>query len=339
MNFTPRTTFVAAASGATVFLALAAACGTRTDLGIDELVPGADVPGGDAAPGTDAPVSLDATTDATADGDARLDAPTDVVIRDSLVPFDAPTDRIIDRSDCPDAASTLVYVVTTSNELLSFFPPTGAFRRIGILACPNANGATPFSMAVDRRGVANVLFSDGRLFRVSTVNAACTATTFQPRQQGFETFGMGFATNEGGPSETLFIAADGSNTASGLATIDSQLRVNPIGSFVPNIARAELTGTGDGRLFAFFANPTDSRTFIAEIEKTTARVAAQTSLPGVDLGNGWAFAFWGGDFYLFTAPAGSSTITRYRPTDGSLAAVARYPSVIVGAGVSTCAPQ
>jgi hypothetical protein len=66
------------------------------------------------------------------------------------------------------------------------------------------------------------------------------------------------------------------------------------------------------------------------------------TLPGVDLGGAWAFAFWGGDFYLFTAPGGngtSSLVTRYRPSDGSVTQVAMAPGVtIVGAGVSPCAP-
>ena len=86
-------------------------------------------------------------------------------------------------------------------------------------------------------------------------------------------------------------------------------------------------------------NPTDSRTFIAEIEKTTARVAAQTSLPGVDLGNGWAFAFWGGDFWLFTSPTGLSQVDRYQPSTGTTSTVLTgIGDNIVGAGVSTCAP-
>jgi hypothetical protein len=46
---------------------------------------------------------------------------------------------------------------------------------------------------------------------------------------------------------------------------------------------------------------------------------------------------------LFTAPpstAPSSIVTRYRPSDGSIVQVATAPGLtIVGAGVSTCAPQ
>jgi len=71
----------------------------------------------------------------------------------------------------------------------------------------------------------------------------------------------------------------------------------------------------------------------------SAMVIGQANLMGVPQGNGWAFAFWGGDFYTFTAPSGNTVVTRYRPSDGSITQVAQMQSIIVGAGVSTCAPQ
>jgi hypothetical protein len=66
------------------------------------------------------------------------------------------------------------------------------------------------------------------------------------------------------------------------------------------------------------------------------------TLPSVFEGTGWAFGFWGGDFYTFTAPDGTtSVITRYRPSDQSIVVVGMAPFGVqlVGAGVSTCAPQ
>ena len=58
-----------------------------------------------------------------------------------------PTPDVV-RNDCPDAAATLVYVITTDNELFSFYPPDASFRLIGRIACPApprnepASGAT-----------------------------------------------------------------------------------------------------------------------------------------------------------------------------------------------------
>src|ERR1019366_4095475 len=67
--------------------------------------------------------------------------------------------------ECPNSGSTFVYVISEQNELLSFYPPTASFTSIGVLTCPVADpNDSPFSMAVDRRGVAYVLFSSGTLY-------------------------------------------------------------------------------------------------------------------------------------------------------------------------------
>jgi hypothetical protein len=53
----------------------------------------------------------------------------------------------------------------------------------------------------------------------------------------------------------------------------------------------------------------------------------------------FAFAFWGGAFYIFTGDSGNSTVTKYDPSDGSVSFQGTSPGLIVGAGVSTCAPD
>ena len=271
---------------------------------------------------------------------------------DALPPIDANV-RDADRTDCPDAEATLVYLISNSYELYSFDPATGGTKQIGKIACPASPTATPFSMAVERKGVAYIHFADrensaddGKIFRVSTATAACVATPFKPNQQGFLRFGMGFATDDIGPTEALFVAGSAQdNGAEGLARIDvGTFGLTKVGNFVPLIRNAELTGTGDGRLFAFYTKNLNNNppSFIGEIDTKTGRVVAETGFDSVALGGGWAFAFWGGDFYMFTAPDGagsSSRVTRYRPADKTVTEVATLPTTIVGAGVSTCAPQ
>jgi hypothetical protein len=67
---------------------------------------------------------------------------------------------------------------------------------------------------------------------------------------------------------------------------------------------------------------------------------SHTILPVGQQDSAYAFAFWGGDFYFFTSMGGgSSTVTRYHPDDDSLKVVATLDRTIVGAGVSTCAPE
>src|SRR5436189_3135417 len=91
---------------ATAPSAVLAACGARTPLIVPDL---ADV-------------------DAEIEADVRKDVRKDV-LPDTLPSIDAtPLDAY--RNDCPDADSTLVYVVTEGNELLSFYPPDATFKKI-----------------------------------------------------------------------------------------------------------------------------------------------------------------------------------------------------------------
>lgn len=293
-----------------------AACGARTGLPVEEREPVAEAGPPEAGPDV-------------------VDAPPDV-------PPDLPPD--VHQEDCAEAGITFIYVVTQANELFSFNPPTAAFTKIGDLDCPDNTGSTPFSMGVDRHGTAYVVFSpDGELYKVSTATAACEATGFLANQQGFSTFGMGFATKDNGPEEALFIADSTLNTPSlGIATIDTEdFSLDFIAPFPPdNLSTGvELTGTGDGRLFGFFVGGPDGES-IREIDKSNGDILSNTPIDLSDPAD-FAFAFWGGDFYLFHAdfPEGPTTVTRYRPTDGSMLDVAELPTGVVGAGVSTCAPS
>ena len=128
----------------------------------------------------------------------------------------------------------------------------------------------------------------------------------------------------------------------GLAQIDlTSNALLPIGAFDGALAgkNAELTGNGNAHLFGFFVTtPVE----IAEIDKTSGKILSTTALPQVPTPNSWAFSFWGGDFYLYTAtPTSPSTnVNRYRPSDGTTdpAYMTDIGFTIVGAGVSTCAP-
>lgn len=277
----------------------------------------------------------------------RLDAAV-ADARDRRPGIDAGPDVIVDQRDCKDPSETLIYLVSNNYDLYSFNPRDFTSRLIGPILCPATSGpfggSTPFSMAVDREGIAYIVYDNGELFRVSTATTACVATDFRANQQGVSTFGMGFASNQGGPAETLFIASD-TATTSRLGRIEiPSFDLDLVARFPDDVARAELTGTGDGRLFAFYAKNDVlgnqvAGSFIGQIDKRTGDVVAESYLPSVDQGNAWAFAFWGGDFYTFTSlRGGAATVTRFRPSDGSVEEVATLPTPIVGAGVSTCSP-
>ncbi len=304
---------ILAALAAAAWGVLLVACGARTELG--------------------APISE--SDDGEVDADV-LDARSE----DALPPLDGFVDSPIP-TDCVEAGITYVYIITSQNELYSFYPPTLAFTKIGDIKCPAQSGATPYSMAVSRKGVAYSVFNDGELFRISTANASCQATSYVPPAQGeaFYTMGMGYAGDA--LSESLYVAdARFSANSMGLATIDTTTFTRSfIADFQPELPRCELTGTGDGRLFAFCLNLNSSGSQIAEVDRTTAKVIAVDQLVLGDSNDAFAWAFWGGYFWIFTAPNTTSTVTRYDPVGHQEMNMTTLGSTIVGAGVSTCAPQ
>jgi len=293
---------------AVMWIAFAAACGARTGLlGPEE---------------TDASVDSgldvhDAKKD-TADVLDAMDAPEDVVFPD--VPI---------ISDCPDAGDTLVYLLGTGSELYSFEPTTLKFKHINTISCPQTTSG-PNSMAVTRSGIAFTNFNSGELFEVSTANGACKATTYQPNQKGWTTYGMGYAGNADG-GETLYVSGFSNQ---GLAMIDTtSFTLVPISQYQPPSQFAcELTGTGAGELYGFC--PFGSGAYFFQIDPATAKILDSHQLSTGGKAFAWAFAFWGGDFWLFL----NGNVTKYDPVTQVETFVKQAPVQIVGAGVSTCAP-
>ncbi|MFT3707108.1 MAG: hypothetical protein QM817_05505 [Archangium sp.] len=250
--------------------------------------------------------------------------------------------------DC-SAEAKLIYVLDQDRTLLSFDPlklatSGGAFQTVGRISCPSEPGAEPFSMAVDRSATAWIIYDSGELFTVNlrAYPLDCVKTVFVP-QYGVAKFGMGFVANQpGSHEETLYIS--GSELTGSLATTrfgtlsttpPHQLMLRGILNGAP-----EITGTGDAKLWAFFPNVTPPK--VAQLDKTDGGVLnafeaqALTGRP-----RAWAFAFWGGDFFLFLERDTDLSTQLWR-MDGVSGNVTKVMSLdsrhIVGAGVSTCAP-
>jgi hypothetical protein len=226
--------------------------------------------------------------------------------------------------DCAEETKQ-IYVLATDKSLYRFYPEKLEFVRVGTLGCATAAGT--FSMAIDRKGIAWVEFTDGSVWSVDTTNASCKPTTFVTGQKGFETFGMGFSKNEGEEKgETLYVAGDG------LAALDTKtFQLSFKGSLT--YGRTELTGL-DTELFAYSIESG----VIAALDKTNGSTKKTYRTSAIDPFGGFAFAQWGGDFWVFTGQT-TSRVTRYRPTtDESVVVVPDTGMLIVGAGSSTCAP-
>ncbi len=310
---------------------------------------------GDTVSAADGQLGADGATD---DGAATVD---DAVIGDDLGDldgfFDDPDgDATVNdtgplNSGCNERAK-IVYVVTEQNKLLSFTPDTLTFKLIGTLNCPVSG--TPFSMSVDRSANAWVLYQGGTftttgmgVFKVSTLDASCQTTSYQPNSAGFELFGMGFSSNTNGSTdETLYIAGAG---ASNFQTIKNGLGTIAFpGMAVSKVATidiaggADLTGNGKGELFGFF--PDSSPPSVRQIDKTNGTTTGQSwPLPSSVFNNtqAWAFAQWGGNFYLFfqSIMDTSTNVWKLDPTTGVATKVlSNIGYTVTGAGVSSCAP-
>ncbi len=281
--------------------------------------------------------------------------------------------------ECSADGVDLIYVVDEQNELLSFDPrllaqgANVAFHKIGTLACPAgpswsdwaANAmtdvATPFSMGVDRNAVAWVLYSSGEIFNVKTSDASCIGNSGYQQgpdgnpQNGMEVFGMGFVTDTaGGNTEHLYLGGGDIMATPGgsLAVLDptSPAHATLVPAGLPNQGQdsPELTGTGAGQMFGFY--PGTSTAFVQEISKAGAATGMKWNIPG-GLGTtkkirAWAFAQWGGVFYIFVTTDDDGMGTNLNSTVHSIdkasnthkVELQNLPYTIVGAGVSTCAP-
>jgi len=281
-----------------------------------------------------------AATSGFADG-GRADGTTAGEDASVVIPDDASSNASDAADGCSDAAK-LVYVVTSDDELYSFDPAALKFTKLFTLNC-GSGSATPNSMAVDRQANAWINYNDGTIWKLDISTGKCSSTAWSKAQKGWLRFGMGFSTNGANTTdETLFLNPLnelGTSNTNGLVKVDlTTMAPTTVGRFTSSLATqsAELTGTGDGRLYGFF---TTSPASLAAIERTSGATPNVKKLGSVNTGSAWAFSFWGGDFWFYTANGGNSAVTRLKTADDTLSTVvANTGMTIVGAGVSTCAP-
>jgi hypothetical protein len=253
--------------------------------------------------------------------------------------------------NCSEAAK-LVYVVADDGHMLSFSPRTSppTVVDLGALSqCPVQSGDSPFSMGIDRDAIAWVLSNAGTLYRIDIRNGLdCTNAGMTPNQQGFTLFGMGFVTNDVGSTlDTLYVAGGegpGSGTPATLGTVSfPDLTVHPL---QPLSGWPELTGNANAELWGFFPDTTPPK--IAKINKATGAEDPNFPLDALQGSpTAWAFAFWGGDFWIFLQKDLENETTVYH-VDGTNGTIVEQwltsqlgggsAHSIVGAGVSTCAP-
>jgi hypothetical protein len=241
---------------------------------------------------------------------------------------------------CADGAELVYTIDQFGNRLSQFDPSTKTFHDLGALSCPTMAGASPFSMSVDRSAVAWVLYNSGELFRVELASLTCSPTSWVS-QSGLKVFGMGFSTDTpGGTSENLYIGGGLSQTQASytLAKVSPATMMATTIGMVPQLP--EMTGTGNAELWGFFPDATTAK--VVQFDKTTGamiKTFMEPTLAGTM--TGYAFAHWGGDYWVFLIKNGEPSTTVYQ-VDGMTGTIkGTTPTsgrTIVGAGVSTCAP-
>ncbi|MEZ4380129.1 MAG: hypothetical protein R3A79_02185 [Nannocystaceae bacterium] len=298
--------------------------------------------------------TTEGTTDAT-DSDSDSGTTTSGTDTDTDTDTDTGTDTDTDTGGpecaCADVEVPLddgIFVVSDDAQLWKFRPIDNEFIDLGPINC---GGLTQvFSMAVDRSGYAWVMFEPnaGALRRLYVSNTdECEDPGYTPGQLGVTRFGMAFASADiQNPCETLYgNTYDGGPVSEGpgagsLVTVDPQtLDLEIVGATTFN--GAELTGTGDGRLYVFGGV---NKGKLVEVDKTTGEYLEELPLGGLLPTNAFAFAFFAGDFYFFTESAGPGSLSKvtHFDYDGDKklkTVISKAPIRVVGAGVSTCVPN
>ena len=235
--------------------------------------------------------------------------------------------------DCEETSELLYAVDKNDGGLYLFDPVGGSFELLGIPDCGMFSG-TPASMAVARNGIAYVRYSSSTLYAIDVETLECSET--QMSVSSFGKFGMGYATLHGNTwQDELFIA--NRNTLAKLNTTTFQ--VENIG---PLPSQSELTGNALGELWGVF--PLETPAQIMELDRSSGqpqRSITLTFMPSPMNIDTFAFATWGGDFYVFLRLYGMGESTRvYRVSTTGFTEVLSNETGrnIVGVGVSTCAP-
>jgi hypothetical protein len=236
--------------------------------------------------------------------------------------------------DCEDT-SDLVYVIDKDSEdLYLFHPDSLSLERLGTLDCDY--WSSPASMGVARDGLAYVRYADDQVHAVDLDTLECQNTSYRENQTHFGSFGMGYSTNSADTwRDQLYVANEDR-----LARLDTESwEIENLG-ILPS--QSELTGNADGELWGFL--PLETPAELVRLGKVDGEILETIRMPGFpspyDIDT-FAFATWGGDFWLFvrTSGMGSSTDVYQVTPDGEMTMVRQNIGInVVGAGVSTCAP-
>lgn len=219
---------------------------------------------------------------------------------------------------CPGAAK-YVYFFDEQARLHRFDPrrlgtASNPFELIGTPTCAVGaplpgwpGGVIPYSLSVARDGQLWALFTSGEIFRIDPVSLACNNTGFAYTDD-WQLFAVAFAGRSGGVVEPLSIAGGEVDPAQmgNLGRIDpaslQATTVGPLGAPASAEYTPWLTGVGESELFGFY--PSSTTHVVQQIDLATGGlIEPARTVPAADNEVAWAFAHWGGYFWLFLTDA------------------------------------
>jgi len=250
---------------------------------------------------------------------------------------------------CAANVADSIYLLDIDAGLYRLTPDTLEVEPLGQLVCPGASLA--MALTIDREGLLWAMLVDDQGYRgIYTIDPdtlACDATAFvDPIAENIGVNSLAFVADApGSETESLYVGANvgGSFDFSiplslgrvDLATMD--MEIVGTADLVPTgyYQIADLTGTGDSRLFGFFAGDTPA---IAELDDSTGALVSHDLLE-IGVGSPWAFAQWAGRLWLFSPGSPGSQIRAYDPVTQAIEPLSDGIGIaVVGAAVSTCAP-
>jgi len=207
----------------------------------------------------------------------------------------------------PGAHNDRIFLMSQDAELYAFDPVTLEAELVVGPVC--ATGGAPYSMAVDPGGRAWILFSESRRIQRIDVNdlGPCEDSGYLPTEAELPLFGMGFVERGDGCSDLYGMSYSGDGAFSEGPDLGVLARIDGEPPRATILSRTdydggELTGTGDGRLFAFTGNDPAK---LVEYDPEDGSVIEILPLDGFSKTNASAFAFFGGDLWLFTESLGA----------------------------------
>lgn len=269
---------------------------------------------------------------------------------DGLPKLDVENDEPPPLPGCEGDIGQFIYLLDVDAGLHRIAPATLEVETLGLLDCPGASMA--MAMTVARDGILWAMTVDNEGYRkihtIDSVSLECEDTGFvDPFDEDIFVNALAFvADTPEGETESLYVGANVGASfdpevplSLGRVDLDTMdLEIVGTSDLVPTgyYQIADLSGTGDSRLWGFFPGDTAA---IAELSEQDAALVDHALLD-FGVGSPWAFAQWEGRLWLFSSSGDpGSDIRAWDPGSGAVEPIhAGIGIQVVGAAVSTCAP-